>query len=106
MAERYNKEGVFEEYEAYHLTMLQSDSPLDANTHGTFIKGIFVGTLGTGLSIKLGNGTTGTAANVLTTFVPTAVGYYEFPCVADRGLYIVLAGTGFDITLFAQDMGV
>lgn len=106
MAERLSKEGVFEEYIPYHYTTSQADAPLDSNTHGTFIKGLFVGKLGTSLSITLGNGTTNTAANVLTVFVPTAVGYYEFPCVADKGIYLALAGTGFDITLFAQDMAV
>lgn len=106
MAERFSEIGAFQEYQAYHFTALQSDAPLDANSHGHFVKGIFVGKLGSGLTITLGNGSTGTAANVLTTFVPTAVGYYEFPCTADMTLHIALAGTGFDITVFAKDMGV
>lgn len=106
MAERFSEIGAFQEYQAYHFTALQSDTALDSNSHGHFVKGIFVGKLGTSLQITLGNGATGTAANVLTVFVPAAVGYYEFPCTADMTLHVALAGTGFDVTIFAKDMGV
>lgn len=106
MAERYAKVSEFDEYAAFHYTAAQADAVIDVNTHGHFLKGVLVGTLGTSLVITVGNGTTNTATNVLTKITPTSPGWYPVPCACDRGVFLALTGTGFDVTIFANDMGV
>lgn len=107
MAERLAKLSEFGEYKPYHFTAATSDQLIDAtHTHGTFVGYVVVGTLGTTPAITLGNGTTGTASNVISKITPTVPGTFMFECVCDSGLFIAITGSGFDITVMANAMAV
>jgi hypothetical protein len=107
MAERLAKISEFGEYKPYRFTAAQSDTIIDvAHTHGTFLGHIVVGTIGTTPVITLGNGTTGTPANIFTKLTPTVAGSYDFECVCDNGLFVLITGSGFDITIMANGMAI
>lgn len=101
MAQRYAKFSEMGLYQAYHFTAPQADTPLDASTHGHFLHAITVNTLGTGLVITVGNGSTATGGNVIAVITPTTPHTFVYRCVCDRGLHLALAGSGFDVTVTA-----
>lgn len=107
MAERLAKLSEIGEYKPYHFTASQSDTIIDAaHVHGTFLGYVVVGTLGTTPVLTLGNGTTGTAGNVISKITPTGPGVYAFQCICDQGLYVLLTGSGFDITIMVVGMAI
>src|SRR5690242_10695206 len=102
MGSRHAREAEIGEYTAYHFNATTTDQLIATDhQHGSFLGYVVVGTLGTTPVIKLGNGTTGTAGNIISTITPTAPGTFIFQCVCDKGLYISITGTGMDVTVMA-----
>jgi hypothetical protein len=105
--ERLEKGSDVGTYQSYHFTAAQSDTAIDSTgVHGHFVGRVVVGTVGTSTVITIGNGTTTVAANVIGKFTPTQWGYVDIGCTADKGLYVAIAGTGFDVTIMALDMAM
>lgn len=101
MAERLAKSSDIGEYIAYPYTASQALAPIDSGAHGHFFGGVLIGTLGTGLTITISNGTTQQA--LITPTVPDFIGPQW---VCDKGLQVALTGTGFSVTVLAMDMAV
>jgi hypothetical protein len=107
MAERLAKLSEIGEYKPYHFIASQADTIIDvAHTHGTFLGYVVVGTVGTTPVIKLGNGTTATAGNIISIITPTVAGTYAFQCTCDTGLYVFISGSGMDVTIMASGMAI
>lgn len=106
MAERLAKISEFGEYTAYHFNAAQPNTLLDTEVHGGFLGNVIVGTVGTSTVITLSNGPSSTASNIFAVITPTVAGSFSFGCVCDRGLYVTIAGSGMDVTIMANAMGV
>jgi hypothetical protein len=102
--ERLEKGSDVGEYQSYHFTAAQAETQIDSNTHGVFMGKFICGTVGTSPVITISNGPSATSSNIIAVFKPTQWGYVDVGVACDRGLYVTITGSGFDITITALDM--
>ncbi len=101
MAQGFARVSSFGEYIPYHFSATQSAALVAADhNHGSFLGTVVINKPGTGDTITLSNGASGTFAIIS----PVAGASYTYRCKCNSGLFVTIAGTAGDYTISASPM--